>query len=297
VRIIRIEITNFRALRSIVLPTESAINVIVGPNAIGKSTLLEAVRLTKVLLAARMNNEAQSALIQMGALSPHHQAIGGPGVDISALANDPVLPITISIAIHLTSEDIAILKTEVNNLALLTFQSSTIGGLESPLAFTQFLSTDAGRQALEDAKVRVVADLASLNTRPLCTLALTMNDSTRTIVGQHSFDQFLIAILDRRLPIQKTIMSLFPTDRAFPAGEQPIQVGAADEVQQLQAHMAFPASKYARLKQTIIHHIMLVEDCRKQITDEFNLIFDHFLPGNKLAGININSLGLLKILV
>jgi recombinational DNA repair ATPase RecF len=124
VKIIRIEITNFRALRSIVLPTDSAINVIVGPNAIGKSTLLEAVRLTKVLLAARLNNEAQSALIQMGALSQHHQAIGAPGVDISALANDPVSPITIRISIHLTSEDIAILQTEVNNLALLTLQSN-----------------------------------------------------------------------------------------------------------------------------------------------------------------------------
>jgi hypothetical protein len=121
-----------------------------------------------------------------------------------------------------------------------------------------------------------------------------MNHSTRTIAGQNSFDQSLITILDRRLPIQKTIISLFPADRAFPAGEQPIQVGAADAIQQLQAHMAVPASKYARLKQTIIHHIMLIEEGRKQITDEFNLIFDHFLPGKKLAGININSLGLLK---
>jgi hypothetical protein len=74
-------------------------------------------------------------------------------------------------------------------------------------------------------------------------------------------------------------MSLFPADRALPAGEQPIQVGSADAIQQLQAHMALPGSKYARLKQTIIHHIMLMEDGRKQITDEFNLIFDHFYPG------------------
>jgi len=41
----RLEIRNFRGLKEIDLVTDKAMNVIVGPNAVGKSTILEAIRL------------------------------------------------------------------------------------------------------------------------------------------------------------------------------------------------------------------------------------------------------------
>ena len=51
--ITNINIANFRGLQSITLNTQSRINVIVGPNAIGKSTLLEYLRLVKAVLAPK----------------------------------------------------------------------------------------------------------------------------------------------------------------------------------------------------------------------------------------------------
>ena len=48
-----LEVKNFRALEDIRVEFNPRVNVIVGPNAIGKTTILEAIRLVKVLLAPR----------------------------------------------------------------------------------------------------------------------------------------------------------------------------------------------------------------------------------------------------
>jgi recombinational DNA repair ATPase RecF len=53
-----IKVKNFRALEDIYVEFDSKVNVIVGPNAAGKTTVLEAVRLVKALLAPRTQSEA-----------------------------------------------------------------------------------------------------------------------------------------------------------------------------------------------------------------------------------------------
>ena len=59
-------IKNFRGLEDIQFEWVPKINVIVGPNAIGKTTVLQATRLPKALLAARSQNEAQQNLMALG---------------------------------------------------------------------------------------------------------------------------------------------------------------------------------------------------------------------------------------
>ncbi len=64
-------VKNFRVLEDIDCELGPQMNVIVGPNAVGKSTVLQAIRLTKSLLAPRIQSEQQQTFISLGAASPH----------------------------------------------------------------------------------------------------------------------------------------------------------------------------------------------------------------------------------
>jgi recombinational DNA repair ATPase RecF len=66
-----IAIRNFRAIADIDCDFSPRINVIVGPNAVGKTTILQAARLAKGLLAPRSPQEAQQVLISLNAASPN----------------------------------------------------------------------------------------------------------------------------------------------------------------------------------------------------------------------------------
>jgi predicted ATP-dependent endonuclease of OLD family len=89
-KIQQVEIENFRGLESIRFEPDKLVNVIVGPNAIGKTTILEAVRLAKAILAPRYFQETQQALISLGAISPQFQFFGAARqLDYTALARDP----------------------------------------------------------------------------------------------------------------------------------------------------------------------------------------------------------------
>ena len=66
-----ISIENFRGLKEIRFALDPHANVIVGPNAVGKSTVLEAIRLAKAILAPRTPNENSQVLLNLGAASPH----------------------------------------------------------------------------------------------------------------------------------------------------------------------------------------------------------------------------------
>ena len=67
-RINSVQIKNFRGLKDISFDLPNRVTVIVGPNAIGKSSVLEAIRLTKVILAPSFYGEAQEVLKSLGGL-------------------------------------------------------------------------------------------------------------------------------------------------------------------------------------------------------------------------------------
>src|ERR1700741_3100690 len=67
----KLTIKNFRSLQDLRMSFEPGVNLIVGPNAVGKSTVLEAIRLAKAVLAPRTNNETNQVLMSLGAMSPH----------------------------------------------------------------------------------------------------------------------------------------------------------------------------------------------------------------------------------
>jgi predicted ATP-dependent endonuclease of OLD family len=80
-----VRIKNFRLLEDIEATFDTKVSVIVGPNACGKTTILDAIRLAKAVLAPRTQNETNQVLFALGAGSPHlpQQVI------TSVLARDP----------------------------------------------------------------------------------------------------------------------------------------------------------------------------------------------------------------
>jgi recombinational DNA repair ATPase RecF len=64
-----LSIQNFRALENGRMEFTGVADVIVGSNAVGKTTILEAIRIAKAALAPRIQNETQQALVSLGAIS------------------------------------------------------------------------------------------------------------------------------------------------------------------------------------------------------------------------------------
>jgi len=70
-----LHIKNFRGLQEVDLVTSTPATVIVGPNAMGKTTLLEAIRLARCLLMPSYPGEEQQVLTALGILSPNTQRL------------------------------------------------------------------------------------------------------------------------------------------------------------------------------------------------------------------------------
>lgn len=90
-RLTQLVIRNFRGLERIEVAFDNRVNVIVGPNAVGKTTVLEAIRLAKALLAPRSQNEAGQTLQSLRIAVPHYPQRIFPG----AVARDAAKSIEI----------------------------------------------------------------------------------------------------------------------------------------------------------------------------------------------------------
>lgn len=137
-----IVIRNFRGLTNIETSLGDSASVIVGPNAIGKTTFLEAIRLTRCLLAPRFPNEQNDVLTQMGAVSPHTRMF-----QYSSLVSDMGKPLEIQMSIELNEAEVAVLRANAGRLALLHVRStSAVPASQDDLALIQYLSSPQGQQ-------------------------------------------------------------------------------------------------------------------------------------------------------
>jgi predicted ATP-dependent endonuclease of OLD family len=68
----QVEIKNFRGLKSILFKTESPATVIVGPNGMGKTSILEAIRLVKGILMPSYEGENSEVFQSLGVISPNN---------------------------------------------------------------------------------------------------------------------------------------------------------------------------------------------------------------------------------
>lgn len=285
-------IRNFRALEDIHCDLGPRINVIVGPNAVGKTTVLQALRLVKSLLAARSQNEAQQTMISLGAASPHFPQ----RLFLGALARDAAKPIEIRSTYSLTDEEVGILNASQADISRTLVLSRAGQNFTNPTVLLQFFNSPQGVAQLQAASEEIRLFLEKLKTLKTLILGLIINPTTGQIDAVDPLAGSLIAHLDQRLPPSHSVFSYFPADRALPFGEAAIQLGAADSQQQVESHNSQPQIKYNRMKNMIFNMIVSGDAQRQAIMDEFQKIFRGILKGRKIDTLGINELGMLSVI-
>lgn len=293
----KLKIENLRGLSEVKLEFDQPTNVIVGPNAIGKTTILEAVRLVKALLMPRYFQEGQQVLVSLGAMSQHPHMSNY--LDFSSLARDETVPIRISISIELNDEELNYLLSAKQQLSVEILRGQ-MGRSEdqNQLALTQFLSSEEGKKRLGKTTLDIERDLLNIAKPCVLPIQLTIDPKSGNIVqGQNQFNQTMITLLERRQPPHKALFSYFPADRAFPTGETNIQIGSAEANNQIQSHLGQAATKYQRLKQTIVNNLLLSGVNQNELQKDFTSVLSKLLPGKELAGISVTAVGTLKVAI
>ncbi len=293
-RLRNLKISNFRAIREIDVAFGDAVNVIVGPNAIGKSTILEAVRLVKAMLAPRTANESQQALFSLGAASPHVPN----RLRMDAIAQDRTAPVVISCSFEFSDGEREYLKSNTPQIAKTLVQARMGQAFALPGALIAFLSSPAGKKALADATREIDQgwlEISELN--GIVRLELTITPGVGPASTGSQIGPILLSTLEARNAPNQTNFTYFPADRALPAGEQPVQLGSADSAQQLESHNSQPQLKYARLKNNIFSSVIASDGNREELFAEIELIFAGLLKGRKIKRVGVNEIGLLSITV
>lgn len=289
-----LHIENFRALEDITVEFDNRVNVIVGPNAIGKTTVLEAIRLVKALLCPRTQNESMQALFALGASSPHIPQ----QISIPALARNPKIPVVISVRFEVSKTEIEWLEESIPFISRGIVQARMGQAFSNPTTLINFLGTPQGLKAVQAAESEVISAVNIAKKEEMqCRIELTISPETGPAASGNTIWPSLIAMLDQRHSPSLTSFSYFPADRALPQGEQPVQLGMADAQAQLESHSSQPQTKYTRLKNTIFSAMILNESGRQELTTEFERIFTGILKGRRLKGFGLNHVGLLSIII
>lgn len=285
-------VENFRSLEKIDVDFDSPVSVIIGPNAVGKTTILEAIRMAKAVLAPRTQNETNQTLISLGFTSPHMPQRSFPRALTSrSLSN----PLSIKCKYAIETHELEKIKLMAPKMA------ATIAQQNAGLAFAAahqvmaYLSSQQGSAAMQLASQQLQTEIARVSSEETLELNLTIDFSSGQMRGEFPVQQIFFATLDQALDPSKTLFSYFPADRAMPVGEQPVQLGMADTNNQLESYNSQPYLKFNRLKSTIFNSIIMGDQGREDLKSQFELIFNKILKGRKLGEIGVNEIGMLSI--
>ena len=166
-----VTIRNFRALDSVDCDFSPLMNVIVGPNGVGKTTIIQAIRLMKGILAPRTPNEAQQVLISLGAASPRFPQ----RLFINALARDPSNEIVLRSTYILDDDEIQLLKSSVADFAR-TVAAARLGQtFANPSALMQFMQSPEGVRAQDQARNEIESEFSKIQNNKAVFVGLTMD--------------------------------------------------------------------------------------------------------------------------
>ena len=290
-KIKNVSISNFRKLNDITFETVDTINTIVGPNGIGKSSILDAIRLVKGVLLSNGENEANQTLQHMGIYSPHAN-----NLLFETVCGDTKRESTIEIKIQLSKDEIDFVKSEIGNFNFMRLQNQLGQNSISSLNLVSFLSTPAGIQRMSEISRETELLLKEFEKTNIAQIRLTI--SRNAISGYNGFHQEISSFIFRKTNFSQTLFTVFPADRNMPTGDANIQLGQNDVTQQVQSYSIQPQLKFQRLKTTIISFLLLNKNNIESIKDDFKLIFDSLLPGKELAGVKLESRsGRLSVLI
>ncbi len=289
----KIRIKNFRGLQDVELQTDQSATVIVGPNAIGKTTILQAVRLVKAALFPSVQNEALLVFVSLGAFNQHTQQVLR-----AALLGNPTIPMEIGLTIGLNDIEFDAAETQISELAKLhVVNQQGSSGPRDELALIQFFSSPQVQKLVLETAETLRTDIRTRRAIGNVETTLVIDPASGNMFGRSPVDQEIMTLLTRSQPAGVGLFSSFPADRSMPAGEVNIQIGAADAAAQMQSHMATPETKYARLKQYLVNRFLMGEEARRELIDDFALIFDRLLPGKSLAGLSLTAQGALSVTI
>ncbi len=285
-------IRNFRAIADLNVELSPFVNVIVGPNGVGKTTILQAIRVAKAIAAPRTQQEASQVLISLGAASPHFPQ----RVFLNSLARDVSASIEVRCTYTLTYDEIQILKSSLPEIARNIVASRSGQNFSNPALLVQLLQSPEGQRETEAATAELTGRLNQLDRDPTLILGVTLNGNAGSIFTTDPLAGPLVGFLDQRLQPSLSTFSYFPADRALPMGEANLQLGGPDAQQQLEMHNSQPQIKYQRLKNLIINSLIFQSDETQSVKAEFENIFSQLLRGRTINSISINDLGLLSVM-
>ncbi len=286
-------IKNFRALEEIEVEFAEGVNVIVGPNAIGKTLILEAIRLVKALLAPRTPNEPNQVLVSLGAIAPHDPNT----LMFDIIARDQEKPVEISSTYELSAAEFAEVGLKIKPIAENLVKAGLGQAFSNPAMLITYLSSPQGKEAQTRAETEIKQAYEQVRAGgSRGRLSVVINPDGRFENPDRLFPMF-VSYLERELSPHLTRFSYFPADRALPSGEVPLQIGSADAAAQLESHNSQPQTKYIRLKNTIFSAVVAGSEEREKMEVEFQKIFKGILKGKILRGIGANRYGLLQVLV
>jgi predicted ATPase len=291
----RVQIKNFRKLASIDFSIDKNVTVIVGPNAVGKSSIFEAIRLAKAILFARQNDELRNVLISLGATSAHYFN-QGLQYDFGAIAGDVTQSTKITLNVSFSETENIHLRASRDQLAR-NFAMVLLGRpLEDPMFdLRQYFGTDQGKKAYRDCGKAIDDALKQIGINNAIELSVEITE--RTIETSVPVFNLLVAHIEQTMPPDKALFSYFPADRSLPQGEVPIQIGPQDFKANVDSHFALAQNKYGRLKQSIVARSLLATLHNEKFDVEFNDIFQTLLPGKRYVGLKQSQIGLLSVQV
>ncbi len=290
-QISKVSINNFRKIDFLEFELKDSINSIVGPNGVGKSTILESIRLVKAILLQNFNGEAQQTLQGMGIFSPHNNRI-----QLSNIAKNPSKDVVINLQFKISNSETKVLEEDIGNFAMYRLQQQLPTSNATSFDLIGYISSPEGNNRFQAIQIETIQRISELKPQFICNVNLTIK-SNGQILGLNGFDQETISFLMQIKNYNLTKFSFFPADRSMPLGDANVQLGQSDVGSQIQSYSSTPQLKFQRLKSTLIN-ILMVDNSIDTVKHDFNMIFENLLPGKELYGINLdNQTGRLSILI
>lgn len=289
-RLQRLHIQNFRGLQNIDIDGLGSLAVLAGPNAIGKTSVLEALRFAKCHLAPSYPNEAQETMNALGMTIP-----GTTLIDLGSIAGDPTQSVRIRADFRLTDAELTRVFNDVSQIALQRLRTSLASSSVDNSILAQYVSTPEGRQRLQALTQLVETELVSVRAKETISIQLDVSRDGFAR-GQEAISHDVLWYLSQAMPsYMHGLFSYFPADRAMPPGEANIQVGANDAQAQRASHLGQPATKYNRLKNFIVSQKLLGTEAATQLHQDFQLIFRELLENKELSEIRVTPRGKVSV--
>jgi predicted ATP-dependent endonuclease of OLD family len=278
----KVRIENFRRLKNIDFTFKDGINTIVGPNGVGKSSILDALRVVKAVLSPNQLNEPLQTLQNMGIASPATQQLYYENI-----AGDATKPCLIECEFKLSNEEIEFIKENINEFNISRLQRNFGLQEQNRINIVGFLSSKEGQERLGKISEDTTKEMEKLEKTRSCLLSLTFNPNRP--IGKNGFQQEIIAFILTSTNFSKSLFSVFPADRSFPMGDVNIQIGHNEISQQVQSYSINPQLKFQRLKSFLISYLLIHNSNLDELKSDFKLIFENLIRGKELMGVSLDE--------